>query len=369
MITSNKKIYIKVRPTNNAYSKANKDRIKEAQINRTIGSSRSAVNKMIANSEEQASIMKDIINVSPTSSSWNEELANYWNSLSVDISETGKELEVGFTYDISSIDKQTYITKINSGISVEKDKLISDADLEKYIETRINNIIDSFKSRLETASNIKDPVLRDKQMDEAYKLKYDQLVDIESERFKVGKPIEPFDYMLYRWCLIYRDVANEKSLMSKSPKIRFYLHSKDDIKKEVKAKQTNERNRIKLLVKVTESIDSMENLIYAMGESGNVKDMNDDTAVYEFVEKLSKLREEDFIVTANDPDLNIIGEIEKYISVGILTRTLGSKVIYNPLSDETPIGGNVQEAVMYFKNKANAGVISDFKTKYKNLKV
>lgn len=367
MITRNKKIHLKIRKVSSAYAIANSDRLAEAQIVRTIGSSRSGVSRMISNSEEQAAIMKDIINISPTSSSWNEELAKYWNKLSYDIPDSGKELEIGFTYDVHAIDKQHYINKINSNITVEAKKLKTDEDLEKYIEERIESINMNFLQSIERANSIKDARLRDKMTSEAYKIKYDQIVTIEGERFKVGSPINPFEYMLYRWCLVYGDVANEKSLINKSSKIRFYLHSQDEIVKETKTKQTNEKNRLKLLVKVTESLDSITNLIYAMGEANGVSDMTDEIGLYDYVTMLSVSRESDFIRIASDTNLSLIGKIEKYIASGILTRKLGTNIISNPINPDEPIGSTMEEVIDYFKKPSNKVVIQEFEDKFKTI--
>ena len=367
MLTDNKIIYIKVRKLNSAYAIANKKRLAEVQINRKIGSSVSSVNKMLANSEEQANIMGDIISISPKSAEWNKSLKDYWDGFAYDIPETGKDLEVGFVYDINALDKAHYIVNINKNISDAKDKLNTDKDLKAYIDVRLERVKDNFNKTIGTLGEIKDVQLRQKRQDDAYKVKYDSIQLLESERFKVGRPINAFEYILYRYCMIYGDVANEEGLVSKSPKIRFYLNSEEDIKKGKRAKSKTNRNRIKLLVDVIDSVDSMENLLYAMGESDNIPTNDDD--LYEYIEKLSVSRETDFIAAASNPDLSLIGSIEKYISSGVLTRTFGSQVIFNPTDMESPIGNTMEEAIVYFKNQANKAIVSELKTKYKNLAI
>jgi len=367
MLTDNKKIFIKVRKLNSAYAKANSARLNEVQINRTIGAAVTSCNKMIANSEEQASIMGDIIAISPNSSDWNKELKRYWDGFTYDIPENGKELEIGFIYDINAINKQVYINNINSSITIEKNKLRSDEDLKNYIDDRIKLIIKSFNKTMSTVANIKDAVQQQRVQDNAYKVKFDNLQIVESERFKVGRPIEAFDYMLYRYAMVYGDVANEQSLVSKSPKIRFYLHSADDIKKEKRLKSKTNFNKIKLLVKVLDSVESMTNLLYAMGEGNNIPTDNED--LYDMIEKISVSRESEFITIANNPDLQVLGSIEKYINSGILTRAHGSQIVYNATDNETPIGNTMEEVIKYFKNQANKAVISEFKTKYNNLAI
>jgi hypothetical protein len=365
MFTDNKKVFVKVRNVNSSYGYANKNRLVELQINRTIGTSVTSVNKMMANAEEQKVLMPDIIAISSNSADWNKQLKDYWNSFSIDIAENGKELEIGFVYDINGLDKKDYITQINKGIDKEKDKLTKDEDLKRYIDKRIEAVIHGFNINIKNAQQIKNSLSRQKTIDNAYRIKYDNIVKLESERYKVGTPINAFEYMLYRYCLVYGDVANDFSLVSKSPKIRFYLHSEEDIKKMKKAKQESDRSRTRLLLEVTDSVESMEDLLYAMGEGDNIP--TDDVDLYEKIEKLSLSRASDFMRFANNKDLPILGKIEKYIASGIFTRHIGSSAVFLSTDMEKPIGNNIDEVLAYFKNAANKAVVKELETKYKNL--
>jgi len=365
MLTDSKKVFIKVRNIDTSYAYANRDRLAELQINKTIGSAISSVNKMMANSEEQRVLMQDVISISPNSSEWNKQLKYYWNSFSVDIPENGKELEVGFVYDIEALDKQDYISRINKGFDKEKDKLTSDADLKRYIDKRIESVVYSFQNAIKAAQSIKNNQSRQKAIDNAYRVKYDNIVKLEGERYKVGNPIDAFDYMLYRYCLVYGDVANDYTLVSKSPKIRFYLHSEEDIKKLKKSKQQTDKTRLKALLDVTDSVDAMENLLYAMGKADIIP--QDDVELYEMVEGLSKSDTAEFLRIANNKDLKILGAIEKYVASGIFVRHPGSTAVFNATNLETPLGNNIDEVLTYFKNPANKAVVKELETKYKNL--
>lgn len=365
MLIDNKSIYIKVRKLNSAYGYANRKVLDAVQMNRTIGASVTSVNKMIANPDEQAAIMKDIIAMSPNSTDWNRHLADYWRSLSYDIPENGKELEIGFIYDFNAVSKQEYIKQVNSTITKESAKLTSDESLLKHIENRISEVNLKFDDAIKTSKVLKNELARVKAQDAAYKFKYQGIITIESDRFKFGTPIAPFEYMLYRYCLVYGDVANDKDVMSKSKKIRFYLHSDADIKREKSNTQKNERSRISALLKVTESTDDVIDMLYAMGESHTITE--DDVNNYELVEKLSHSRRVDFLRIANDGNLTLVGVIEKYIAKGILSRSEGSTAIFNPINMELAIGHTMEETIGYFKNKVNNVTVSDLAKKYKNL--
>lgn len=366
MLVDKKIVNIKIRKVTSAYAFAgeNQKRIAEVQINRTIGSSVTSVNKMLTNADEQKAIMGSIISISPNSSNWETKLKNYWDSFTEDIPENGKKLEVGFVYDIDSISKKVYIDNINKGISKESDKLKTDTDLKEYIDSRLDAVYNNFKKTIKHAHTITDAAMQDKLVKEAYRIKNDSIWTIESERYKVGTPIRPFDYMLYKYCLVYGDVANEKATVNNSAKIRFYLQSETDLAREKKSKLNIERKRSALLGKVIDSAEDMENLLYSMGVT-NIP--TDDSELYEAVSKISKERESEFIAAASDKDLAIRGEIEKYIANGILRRIEGSAKIYNPNELDKPIANNLDEAIMYFKDKANQASVNEYRVKFKNL--
>lgn len=367
MLTDNKQIHIKIRPVTSSYAHANKKRIAEVQINRTIGSSLTSVNKINSRPDEQKAIMSDVIGIAGNSAEWNKAIKDYWNSFTYEVPESGKSLEVGFLYDISSSDSiiSKFINSVNSNISDKSKHLTTDENLKEYIDSRLIKINSDFKRRMQEIGSIKDLVLRDKLETQAFTNKYNNIVSIEGDRYKVGRPINAFEYILYRYCLGYAHVANEEILVTKSPNIRFYLYSDDDIKKDKKARQTTNRTRMATLLKVTESVSSIENLLYAMNEADNMP--SDDGDKYEKVETLSKTRTEDFLKVANDKNLISIGTIEKYIKYGILSRSAGSQVIYNPTSDSNdPIANNMEEGIRYFLNAANKAIISNLETRYKN---
>ena len=56
---------------------------------------------------------------------------------------------------------------------------------------------------------------------DAYKIKYDSIFNIEADRFKIGTASNPFHYMLYKYCLVYSQVANSYELVNNSKNIRF----------------------------------------------------------------------------------------------------------------------------------------------------
>lgn len=364
MLTDNKYIYIKIRKRESNYGFANRKNLKKVIVRNAIGSSVSAVRSMIGNSEEQQVLMQDIISVAANSGDWNKKLSEYWNSLSIEIPEDGKKLEVGFTYDIGAIDKAGYIKSINANIEHEQSKLKTDKDLKNYIDKRLDSIEDTFNKSIKGLNSIHNPVEREKFKDNAYNVKYTSIAKVESERYKVGNPINALDYMLYRYCLHYSHVANDVELVAKSNNIRFYLQDLKSIKNQEVKSTKLEMTKTRLLAQVMGKVQDMENLLYALGEK---EIPSDDLGVFKKVKWYSDNHEEKFIAVAGDKNIKLVGKIEKLIAYGILHSPEGSSVIYNPTNLETPLGNTMEEAIVYFNNPANKATISEFDTKFNNL--
>ncbi len=122
---------------------------------------------------------------------------------------------------------------------------------------------------------------------------------------------------------------------------------------------------MRLLVKITDNVESIEDLLYAMHQGHNIP--VSDVDKYDKVESLSKTNTAEFIKIASDSNLKIVGTIEKYIAYGLLTRVSGSQVIYYPkLSETKPIGNNMEEVIAYFTNTANSSVINNINVSFKN---
>lgn len=363
MLIDNKHIYIFWRKLDTSYAYANKKVLLEPP--RRIGSSISSVNKMLSKSEEQSEIMKDIISISPNSANWNEMLKLYWDSISEEIPENGRKLDISFTYDINSQSKIKYINSINSNIKSEKAKLKTDEDLQHYIDDRLEQVDSNFNKNIKALSSIKDEKAVFIAQNEAYKIKYMSLINIESERYKVGTPNTPVDYMLYRYCLVYKDVANEQSLVNKSPNIRFYLHSEQDIKKYKKHKHQLETNRISAYLKACNDISTVENIIYALGFGDSMPD--NDVDKFTFLNEKSVQMTDKFIRIASNKHLKTIGLIEKYIKQSIIRRLEGSQVIVDGIDPSNILGSNIEEVISWFSNTSNNAIISDYAIRFKSI--
>jgi len=362
MIVENKKVHIFWRKIESSYAIANRKVLVEAP--RKLGSSISSVQKMLANSDEQKKYMPDIVSIAPSSNDWNKIIKAYWDSISEDIPEIGKPLEVGFIYDINSIEFADSIKVYNNSVDAKK-KLSSDKDIKDYFDNKLNSVEKEFMKQVKEANLISDVRKSDEKLAEAYRIKYDSIVTIESERHKFCKPINIADYMLYRYCLVYRDVANDKDLAEKSPKIRFYLQDESSINRYKKLAQDNERNSMNLFLDLIKNKNDVEDVLYAMGLGNEIPE--DDTDRFSYLNNKRTTDTAKFISIASNKNRALLGKIEKLIHKNILRRLEGSSVIVDGTDPGKIIGRNMDDAVTFFKNDENKAIISEYESRYKNL--
>ena len=348
----------------NQYANANKKILVEPP--RKIGTSLTAVSKMLANAEEQKVLMPDIIGISPHSMEWNKVLTNYWNSFGIEIPSNGKKLDIGFTYDFLDITKTPYITKINANLDSDK-QLKNDNDLAKYITNLLDKIESEFQIELAKTNKIKDSRSQVETLNNLYNVKYRKIIQIEAMHYKLGIPNNIDDYLIYRYCLVYGDVANEFALVSRSPKkIRFYLQSKEDIERIESTRQKLEENRMETFIKIIQDSDKVDNVLYALGKGSEIITAKP-TTKHTLLNKISSDNPKRFISIVNDPNLTTKGQIEKYISNSILKRLDNSEMIVDTLDPAKIIGNNMDEAITYFKNSDKRADVSQYVSKYKGI--
>lgn len=366
MKIDNKIVYIYWKNTVSTYAKLNSEYIAPAP--RLIGGSISAVDAMLANGEEQRVLMPTVLGIGANSNDFNTKLANYWNNISVEILSEGRKLEIGFMYDIQSSSKKEYIDSINKTITKEKDKLATDEDLFEYIEGKLKNVYSDFERQYAEASKITDERTRNSSINTLYRNKYIKIIEIEAERYKLGNPINTFDYIVYRYCLVYRDVANEVRLSDKSPNIRFYLHSEKDIELHKKEQKALQNNRIQSFIKATKDVQSMNNVLFALGLGNNLNGM-DESDKYVMLEDYSKnsTNTAKFIAVVNDENLLTIAMIEKYVQSNLLYKVTNTSIITDYLDRGKIIGNTMDETIEYFKSDENKATVSEYINRFKAL--
>lgn len=201
----------------------------------------------------------------------------------------------------------------------------------------------------------------------ALAIKINDLNNLESEQYAVGSPVNITDYILYRHCLLYRDIAKDTALINCDPFVRFYL--KDDAKdKERQQKLRQEINNAKRNYIEVIGDDEMFDAVYiqycVVAGLPIVNSLLSERMDKENqLDKFSATEPIKFNSIVKDKDLRIKSLIELLIARGEFIRSQFNQNITT--QDGEFIGANMKEAVAWAKNPENENVLAAFKNKLK----
>lgn len=201
----------------------------------------------------------------------------------------------------------------------------------------------------------------------ALAIKINDLNNLESEQYAVGSPVNITDYILYRHCLLYRDIAKDTALINCDPFVRFYL--KDDAKdKERQQKLRQEINNAKRNYIEVIGDDEMFDAVYiqycVVAGLPIVNSLLSERMDKENqLDKFSASEPIKFNSIVKDRDLRIKSLIELLIARGEFVRSQFNQNITT--QDGEFIGANMKEAIAWAKNPENENVLTAFKNKLK----
>lgn len=201
----------------------------------------------------------------------------------------------------------------------------------------------------------------------ALAIKINDLNNLESEQYAVGSPVNITDYILYRHCLLYRDIAKDTALINCDPYVRFYL--KDDAKdKERQQKLRQEINNAKRNYIEVIGDDEVFDAVYiqycVVAGLPIVNSLLSERMDKESqLDKFSTSEPIKFNSIVKDKDLRIKSLIELLIARGEFVRSQFNQNITT--QDGEFIGANMKEAIAWAKNPENENVLAAFKNKLK----
>lgn len=201
----------------------------------------------------------------------------------------------------------------------------------------------------------------------ALAIKINDLNNLESEQYAVGSPVNITDYILYRHCLLYRDIAKDTALINCDPYVRFYL--KDDAKdKERQQKLRQEINNAKRNYIEVIGDDEMFDAVYiqycVVAGLPIVNSLLSERMDKESrLDKFSTSEPVKFNSIVKDKDLRIKSLIELFIARGEFVRSQFNQNITT--QDGEFIGANMKEAIAWAKNPENENVLAALKNKLK----
>lgn len=298
-----------------------------------IGGSVSASRVLSANKDEVETYFPNIVGLAPNNENFITRVKQYLNNIRIPVDELGKTFNISFFYN-----KKADYYKIK-----KEEEKIEDAYL---------------KANRQDTSKLKA----------ALKEKISRLNVLEGTKCKLGHPIDVEEYLMYRHCLLYNDVAKDVALINSDPSIRFYF--KDNQKEADKLKKFRiELNKAKVNYVQCLGDDDLFDAIYIQYCVINglpiISSLAED--IIERQNKLDKFSTEEpvkFNKLCSDKNVRLMAVIEKLIARGELVRSEFNQNITTV--DGEFIGANMKEAVAWFNNPNNSSVVNAFHNRLKN---
>lgn len=299
-----------------------------------IGSSIYASRILSANKEEVDTYFPNIIGLSPADPNFITRVKQYLNNIRVSVDELGRSFDISFHY---------YHKKDYYHIKKEEERI------EKIYQNTNRQDITKLRAAL--------------------KEKITKLNSLESTKCKLGYPINVDDYLMYRHCLLYNDVAKDIAFVNTDSNIRFYF--KDDQKEAEKLRKFRlevnkaKSNYVSCLADNT-LFDAVYTQFCVVNNMPVISSLAENRLDREI--KLDKFSIEEpvkFNKIFNNKDVKLIASIEMLIARGELLRSQYNQNITSPDGDF--IGANMNEAVAWFKNTENSSIVNALMNKLKNI--
>lgn len=297
-----------------------------------IGSSVRSSRVLVSNRAEVEAYFPQLLGLSPNNENFISRLKQYLNNIQVRVDELGVTFDCSFQFN----HKRDYL----------KFKTQEEAIELQYKKANRQNI---------------------QELRKALDAKIMAINNLESQLHAYGSPVNIAEYLLYRHCLLYRDIAKDTAIINSDPYVRFYF--RDDTKdRERQQKLRQEINNAKRNYVEVIGNDDMFDAVYiqycVIAGLPIVNSMLNDRLEKEVqLDKFSMAEPVKFNNIVKDKDIEIKSFIELLISRGEFVRSKFNQNITT--QDGEFIGANMKEAIAWAKDPDNANVIAAFKNKLK----
>ena len=302
------------------------------QRKETIGSSISSCRILSSNAGEVNAYFPALVGLSPNHPDFTSRVKAWLSNIQFVVNENDVPLDISFVYNT----KRDYLN------FKRKEDAIDD-EYTKIDRTNLAAIKDGIKRRVNALNTL------------------------ESEKYKFGHPVNLEQYIIYRHCLLYRDVAKDTAIVNSDPSIRFYI--KDENKEAEKQKKLIEyrmqamRNFIEL-----NASPSKRNAVYIAVVASRNENVSE-ALIKSDAEKNSYLMDyvnshpDKFNKMISDKNITTRAFIETLIVRGELVRSEFNQQIST--ADGTLIGSNMNGAIAFFNNPDNKDMKELFENKLK----
>ena len=166
------------------------------------------------------------------------------------------------------------------------------------------------------------------------------------------------DYVLFRYCLVYSRVANDFKDRKASPKIRFYLYSKQNQTKAAHILLKN-RNAAKLaFINALSEPSVVDSLLIMFKQPLEVYDTIEDKHIA--LEGFADKQPTEFVAFSKDTQIQVKAFIRKAVAKGFIKNPANTETYYYGEQNEVKLGSTLTEAVMFLTST------EEDKVKYKN---
>ena len=299
------------------------------QKTEVIGSSIKSCRILSSNQGELEAYFPALIGLSPNNPAFITRVKAWLSNISMSVNEKSVVLNTSFIYN----HKRDYLV-----IKAKEDAINS-----KYDKVNRGNI---------------------SELKKALKEKIDELNKLESTKYKYGNPENIEEYLMYRHCLLYPEVAKDIAFINSDTSIRFYI--KDDAKEAEKTKKLIEERRLAIQHFVElDATDAKFNAVYTAicilkGENLIEASFKDRSIKSSVVMDYANTNPDKFNKLYSDKTIMTKTFVETLIAHGELIRSEFNQQIST--ADGVFVGANLNEAVAYFDNPDNA----DIRTAYEN---
>lgn len=302
------------------------------QRKETIGSSISSCRILSSNAGEVNAYFPALVGLSPNHPDFTSRVKAWLSNIQFVVNENDVPLDISFVYNT----KRDYLN------FKRKEDAIDD-EYAKIDRTNLAAIKDGIKRRVNALNTL------------------------ESEKYKFGHPVNLEQYIIYRHCLLYRDVAKDTAIVNSDPSIRFYI--KDENKEAEKQKKLIEyrmqamRNFIEL-----NASPSKRNAVYiavVASRNENVSEalIKSDAEKNSYLMDYVNTHPDKFNKMISDKNITTRAFIETLIVRGELVRSEFNQQIST--ADGTLIGSNMNGAIAFFNNPDNKDMKELFENKLK----
>lgn len=299
-----------------------------------IGSSVTSSRTLASSKEDIETYFPNLVGYAPNSPEFLPRVKQYLNNIRIPVDELGRTFDISFHY----YHKKDYLK-----IKKQEEKIE-----EVYNRVNRNNIIELRKALDEKIKNLNV---------------------LETSKCKLGYPLVVEDYLMYRHCLLYKDVAKDIAFVNVDRNVRFYF--KDDQKEAERLRKYRlEVNKAKANYVATLADNNLFDAIYIQYCTVNnlpvLASLAEDRLTREI--KLDKFSSDEpikFNKIYHNKDVKLVGTIESLIARGELVRSQYNQNITT--IDGVLIGANMQEAISWFKNPENNSAVTAYMNTLKNI--